>query len=141
MKNVILKWSCLLMVVSAAFIGCSKDDDDDDNVVKSEMLVGTWEIVSGRSYDKDADGVISNESQDNYTETFRYVFMEDGFFESQGAQVFTGSWSLEGKKLSVMLSGVSKYDVVKLNTSELILESSSDRGTYKRCTETTFTKI
>jgi hypothetical protein len=144
MKKVMFKWACLLlMVVSVAFTGCSKDDDNDDNVINATTLIGTWEAVSGRSYDKDvATGAISNELQDDYTETFRYVFMEDGSFEYQGEQTFPGTWRLEAKKLSVVMSNLTtRYDVIKLNASELIIISSYDRGTYNRCLETTFRKI
>ena len=99
----LFKWACLLMMVSVAFIGCSKDDNE--NKIEAATLIGAWEVVSGRDYDKDVStGVISNESPSDYTgRNVGYVFKQDGTYEGyEDEQTWGGMWSLEGEKLSTV---------------------------------------
>ncbi|MDR0619831.1 MAG: lipocalin family protein [Bacteroidales bacterium] len=128
----LFKWGCLLMVL--LFTGCSKDDDETK--IEVATLIGTWEMVSYRNYDKDiATGAIFNESQSTPTETI-YVFKQDSYEQYyMGEIVETGSWSLEGKKLFI---ADLEFEVLKLNISELVLLKSSDRTTYLHCSEITF---
>jgi hypothetical protein len=134
----LFKNGLLILLLSVCFISCSKDDDGGK--IEEATLIGTWEILSERDYDKNkSTGAISNESQSDYTEVVRYVFKQDGTCEYRGEQTEVGTWDLEGEKLSLAFGShaVTKYDVLRLNASELVLLTTSDRTTYLRCMELT----
>jgi hypothetical protein len=133
----------LTILLSICFAGCNKDDDKNGDIEEA-ALIGTWEIVSERDYDKDVStGVISNETQLDYTEVVRYVFKQDGSYEYRNEQTLIGTWNLDGKKLSTSFGGsaLSKYEILNLDASELVLFRYLDRTTYWRCTEITFRRV
>jgi hypothetical protein len=146
MKKLNVFKNCLLMILSlVCFIGCNKNDNEE------KTLIGTWQGVSQKTYEKDKEtGAISNESMEYFTDDYllTYVFKEGGIFEtneSNGSLI--GSWTYEGNRLSTVLT-IPDLDIeertnyeVKLSVSELILSNSEDRGTYARYFETAFKRV
>ncbi len=132
-----LSFLLFAFVLSAGFASCS----DDDEGVDSSAIVGKWEITWSEGYERDSE---DPEYDDEWSEAvggIYVVFNSDGTgYEEDESDPFT--WTLEGDKITVK----SKYytevsDVVKLTSSEMILEYYEREGSAEYYEKLTFKKV
>lgn len=129
--------------------GCSKDEDESWGIVSDALIIGKWEGVSSKGWEKE-DGKIVDRWDDDYTFDYDYIEFrfdatgEWGYYEGNVKQSF--NWYIDdGHKLvigeKVTGDGTGAYYKIKTVTKDkLVLVSEDDdpedgwyqEDTYKR---------
>lgn len=140
-----LSFLLFAFVLSAGFASCS---DDDEEEIDPSAIVDTWEAVWDEGYDIYYDDPEYNKEWSNAVSDDPLIFNADG----TGYERYVGngkfSWKLEGNQLTIIkeiihneyyLTEIRK--VLKLNSSEMILEYSEQKKLYEHYFKTTFKKV
>lgn len=120
----ILYAAMLLLGVGIMAVSCSKDKNSENN----NLLIGTWDAVSG--YTVGPDGNKTDEWTYSAGETY-YVFdAKNMSYYSEGELMQKGAYSFDGTRLTLPTSIVC--EVTSLTESELIIRVKSffEEGSY-----------
>lgn len=137
-----IKFLSLLMFValSAGFASCSDDDDFDE-----ADLVGTWETTWSEGWYKDTDYPEDNEEWNEAVTGDKTVVTFKANKQGIDGAGDSFSWSLEGDKITLVYPNGSDSSltgkILKLNSTTLIVESSSKEGSESYYEKTTYKKI
>ncbi|NPD45313.1 MULTISPECIES: hypothetical protein [unclassified Lentimicrobium] len=128
MKNIVLILAALLIGLSS----CKKDEETEPQISKDDLLCQEWNI----------DKYTINGEVVNYMMDFQWEFIGDGklintFVTTGITDTTTWAWvdnqeNIEiegfdkGLKASKLKKRLFKYDITKLNSSNLILESLNE---------------
>ena len=132
-----------------AFAACG--DDDDDFVPTAGNLVGFWELVHTKGWEK-IDGVIEDSWDEPETDT-RIRFSSQGIFETfdyedgEWDNIGMGAWTLQGSKL-IMNYGYMNVTIkiLTLDANTLVTElhekkTNKDGSTEEYYSVDTYRKI
>ena len=120
----ILYAAMLLLGVGIMAVSCSKDKNSD----KNNLLIGTWDAVSG--YSIGPDGNKTDEWTYSDGELYFEFDAENMSYYSEGEPMQQGSYSFDGTKLTLPTSMVC--EVTSLTETELTIriESFFEEGSY-----------
>lgn len=138
MKN--LKTTIMFIVLcglTAVLSSCSKDEGG--KIGKKSYLVGTWEVVHSKGYEKSGDDI--NEWDESYEDAF-FILYDDGTADVDGER----QWIFSGKELIFIYEdkdGMQKdiYKVLELNAHLMVLEYKEKDGDYESYVRFTCKKV
>lgn len=129
MKKLNYLWMLgLLMFAAVNFSACSGDDDEGPG--SSSELVGLWEIVSDKGWEK-VNGELAYEWNDEEERDFRLRFNSDGTYneyEYENGELEsddTGTWVYKNGK--IYCTFYDKYDDYTYTVSVTVKELTSSR--------------
>ena len=139
----------LLMFAAVNFSACSSDDDEPGS---SSDLIGLWESISQKGWEKE-NGKIEYE-WDEKDSSYRIQFNSDGswedfeYYEGEWDLCDTGTWEYKGGKLYLSYDDEDYEElalVKELTSSRLVVEASSKEEyegvTYEYYTYSVLRKI
>jgi major membrane immunogen (membrane-anchored lipoprotein) len=120
MKNILLT----LLIISASLMGCKKDKPET-----AELIVGTWELVSGSSKFYDANGTkVSEYTEDNGTISFdgtKATITNDGQYEPEEYSIARHG---DHERIIFHVDGGNWYKINYINKSEMELSNEDDES-------------
>jgi hypothetical protein len=126
----------IILLLAISMMGCEK------NKSQKELLIGKWELKSGRFIYYENDLKIDEETEYYDPGEMQFEFLKDGTGHSYAngklAESFT--WTLEGKSLTIYSPGdTMEMDIrVKEDTLTLKLMDSTVDGEITHKTEITY---
>lgn len=117
-----------VLVAGTGFTSCS---DDDENV-DSSALIGKWNTKWTEGYMVDAEYPEDNEEWNEAYVGSYIIFNENGTGTNFEAEPF--NWKLDGNKLSITFGDEpfsNPATIVKLTSTELVIEFHEKYGTYE----------
>ena len=125
------------LVLGAGFASCS----DDDESVDSSAIVGLWEVTWTEGYEYDSEDPEYNDEWSEALNGIKFKFNSDGTgYEGDESDTFT--WSLEGNRLTIQGGYYTEVStVLKLTSSELVLEYYDEDDSYKYYEKLTFKRV
>ena len=122
-----LSFLCLLLPL---FSGCNEEDD-----IEGIFIDKTWYVTDLFKADGKTSMLEGEERTkfDNNRENYRIVFTPETFNARAGDCVFSGKWSVDGKKQTIrflMDAGTSGTDVISKELIRMLEEAVRYEGSY-----------
>ena len=119
----------LVAMVSLSFVSCEKEQPEEKKKEKtySELIVGTWDMVSLELYVKEG-GQEASQKVPVTDYGFTAVFDKNGEFVMDLGELLVGEYKIEGKKLLVY--GEPVMEIAKLTEQDLALVQEFTEDDY-----------